>query len=200
MSLEKIQFTNQASKRVYEDYLKRIQRTIKSLSKNDRNEILMEINSHIYEGFQQNKGNDEIDRLLDVLEKLGSPEEVLKPLVADKKMEQATRTFNPFHIAKALLLNITNGVSYIIFFALYLMLFGFVFLIFSEIVNPSGTGLFFDGNSFQALGKINPEYLEGSTIHEVLGYWFIPAMILAILISYFLITLLMKFKRKINHK
>jgi len=200
MSLEKIQFTNKTSRRVYEDYLKRTERAIASLSKKDRSEILMEFNSHIYEALQQNREKDEIDRLLDVLEKLGSPEEVLKPLVADKKMEQATKTFNPVHIARALALNITNGVSYIIFFVLYVMLFGFVFLIYSEIVDPAGTGLFFNGNSFQALGKINPEYLSGTSTHEILDNWFIPAMVLATLISYFLITLLMKFKRKINHK
>ena len=180
--------------------MSQVKKTVKPLDTKEQNEILMEINSHIYEGLQRNKTNNEIDRLLDILDKLGVPEEMLKPLVADKKLEQATRTFNPLHIFKALSLNITNGISYVIFFILYLCLFGFVFLIYAKIKNPKGVGLFFENNQFLALGKINPEYLENSSYTEVLGNWFIPVMVLAILLFYLLITLLLKVKRKINKK
>jgi uncharacterized membrane protein len=93
----------------------------------DQQEVLLELNSHIYEGLKHKTQQSEIDRLLDILEKLGEPEEVLKPLVADKKIEQATSTFNPIHLAKALFLNISNGVSYVFLILLYLSLFGFVF-------------------------------------------------------------------------
>lgn len=200
MSIEKIKFKEKASLRIYEDYLKRISRVTKGLPKKDQKEVLMEFNSHIYEGLQQNDNTNEIDRLLDVLEKLGSPEEVLKPLIADKKMEQATRTFNPLHMIRALVLNVTNGISYLIFFVLYLMLFGFVFLIYAKLTNPAETGLFFNGNNLQALGRISPAYIEGTQIHEVLGNWFIPVMLMAIVLFYVLITLLIKVKRRINNK
>jgi len=198
MKVSKIKFNEEASRRIYEDYLKRVARSIKSLPKKDQNEVLLEFNSHIYEGLQHNDKVNEIDRLLDVLERLGSPEKTLKPLVADKKLEQATRTFNPLHVVKALALNVGNGISYIIFFMLYLMLFGFIFLIYSEITDPKSTGLFFNGNDFQALGKINPEYLIESTTHEILGNWFIPAMLLSIIVFYFLITILLRVKRKVR--
>lgn len=200
MNIEKIKFSEKASERIYEDYLKRISQVTKGLPKKDQQETLMEFNSHIYEGLQQNGNTNEIDRLLDVLEKLGRPEEVLKPLIADKKMEQATRTFNPIHMIKALALNITNGISYIIFFVLYLLLFGFVFLIYSKITNPLETGLFFNGKKFQVLGRMNSSHIESTQIHEVLGNWFIPAMLGAIVIFYILITLLIRIKRKINNK
>lgn len=198
MNLEKIKFKDSGAQRIYSDYLKRIERVVIPLPKSDRQEVLMEFNSHIYESLQQNKNESEIDRLLDVLEKLGPPEETLKPLVADKKMEQATRTFNPLHMVKALALNLGNGISYVIFFLLYLMLFGFVFMILPEIFDSSSTGLFLNGNDFQALGKINSEYLKGTATREVLGSWFIPAMLVAIVIFYILITFLLKIKRKIN--
>ncbi len=200
MNIEKIKFNEKPSQRIYQDYLKRIDRVTKGLPKKDQKEVLMEFNSHIYEGLQQNINTNEIDRLLDILEKLGSPEEVLKPLIADKKMEQATRTFNPLHMVKALALNVTNGISYVIFFVLYLMLFGFVFLIYSKLTNPVETGLFFDGNHFQALGRINPGYIKGTQIHEVLGQWFIPVMLLSLIVFYLLITLLLRLKRIINKK
>ena len=198
MKIKEIQFKESSSKRVYENYMNRIKKTVRTLSSNDQKEVLLEFNSHIYEGLSRKNHEKEIDRLLDVLDKLGDPEEVLKPLIADKKLEQATKTFNPVHLFKALALNITNGISYVIFFILYLSLFGFVFLIFAKITNSKGVGLFFENNRFLALGKINQEYLESTAYNEVLGNWFIPAMLLSIFLFYLLITLLLKFKRSIN--
>ncbi len=63
---------------------------------------------------------------------------------------------------------------------------------------PDEVGLYLNNNSFMALGKLNESYLQNPNISEVLGNWFIPAMILSIVFSYFLITLLLKFKRSIN--
>ena len=133
MNIKEIQFKESSSQRIYKNYMNRIEKTLSSLSKSDQKEILLEFNSHIYEGLaRKNKGN-ETNQLLDILDKLGEPEEVLKPLIADKKLEQATRTFNPIHLFKALTLNITNGVSYLFFGILYIALLGFVFLIYAKL-------------------------------------------------------------------
>jgi hypothetical protein len=158
----------------------------------------MEFNSHIFEDIQKKSGINEIDLLLDILEKLGIPEEVLKPFVADKKLEQATKTFNPIHVFKALVLNFTNGISYIIFFILYLFLFGFVFLIGAKIVNPAEVGLYSRDASFFVLG-ISSEAKQ-SGVSELLGNWFIPVMLVLTVAFYFLITLLLKLKKTINQK
>lgn len=198
MKTEGIKFSQEASRRVYNDYMKRISKVTESLSKEDKQDIYMEFNSHIYEALQHKNGANEIDALLDTIEKLGIPEEVLKPLIADKKLEQATKTFNPIHVFKALTLNITNGFSYIIFFLLYLFLFGFVFLIIAKIKSPSEVGLWYKDSSSFILGLSNKEYQSGMT--EILGNTFIPVMIAAILLFYVLITLLLKFKKSINNK
>jgi uncharacterized membrane protein len=202
MKIEDIKFEQKASQRIYNDYMKRVKKATASLSKINQDDIYMEFNSHIYEAIQHKKETNEIDALLDITEKLGIPEEVLKPLVADKKLEQATKTFNPVHVFKALILNFTNGVSYIFFFVLYLFLFGFVFLIFAKIFNPSLVGLYMkkDSLSVFVLGMINPEDQVKNHTYEVLGNWFIPVMLLSIVLFYFLITLLLKFKKSINQK
>lgn len=202
MKIEVIQFEQKASQRIYNDYMKRIKKATNSLSKVNQDDIYMEFNSHIFEAIQHKNSANEIDSLLDILEKLGSPEEVLKPLVADKKLEQATRTFNPVHVFKALILNFTNGISYIFFFILYLFLFGFVFLIFAKIFNPNNVGLFVKEDSYSifVLGMMNAEDKLHNQAVEVLGNWFIPAMIGATFLFYFLITLLLKFKKSINQK
>ncbi|MCP2025913.1 putative membrane protein [Flavobacterium sp. HSC-32F16] len=202
MRIEDLKFEQKASQRIYSDYMKRIKKATSSLSKNSQDDIYMEFNSHIFESIQHNKDKNEIDALLDIIEKLGIPEEVLKPLVADKKLEQATKTFNPIHVFKALILNFTNGVSYIFFFILYLFLFGFVFLIFAKIFNPSLVGLYVKKDTFSpaVLGMLNPESQISYNVIEVLGSWFIPAMLLLIVLFYFIITLLLKIKKSINQK
>lgn len=198
MKIENIQFSQEASKRVYNDYMKRIKKATNSLSKQDQEDIYMEFNSHIFEAIQHNNQTNEIDVLLDILDKLGTPEEVLRPLVADKKLEQATKTFHPLHVFKALLLNFTNGISYVIFFILYLFLFAFVFLIFAKIINPSEVGLYYRDASYIVLGISKNANQYG--ISEVLGNWFIPVMLLSIILFYIIITLLLKIKKSINQK
>ncbi|HWW38569.1 HAAS signaling domain-containing protein [Pedobacter sp.] len=195
MNLTKIPFTDKSSIRIYQEYLDRIQRATKSLSKEDQLEIMMELNSHIYENFSQKRSDNEIEQLLDILQKLGSPEEVLKPLVADKKLTQATRTFNPIHIFKALILNIGNGLSYIIFFLLYLCLFAFIFLIGAKTFMPDRVGLFYKKGSTFILG-MSSNYPG----HEILGNWFIPVMIVLTIVLYLLLTFLLKIKNRFHHK
>lgn len=194
--MKPIQFTNKTAQKIYDDYISRIKRTTATLNKTDREEILMELNSHIYEGMIDKSEGNEIKNLVDLTEKLGAPEEILKPLIAQKKLDQATKSFNPTHIFKALVLNISNGVTYIFFALLYLALFGFVFLIIAKIRNPNNVGLFFKNGGFHLLGTRRPSSLGKLGLTEVLGNWFIPTMILSIIVLYILITLLLRLKRK----
>ncbi|TVZ25831.1 putative membrane protein [Gillisia sp. Hel_I_86] len=189
-------FQQSASQKIYTDYINRIKRTTTTLAKEDRQDVLMEFNSHIYEGMQRHSGDNEVDNLLNVIENLGAPEEVLKPLVAEKKLQQATKTFNPVHVFKALVLNITNGLAYIVFAFLYIMLFGFLFVIGAKIFNPDKVGLFFKEGAFFVLGSINSESRQTQGVEEVLGNWFIPVMSLVTIILYVLITLLLRLKRR----
>ena len=194
--MKQIQFTNKTAQKIYDDYISRIKRTTAPLNKEDTEEILMELNSHIYEGMMNKPQKSEIENLVNITEKLGAPEEILKPLIAQKKLEQATKTFNPTHIMKALILNISNGFVYVFFALLYLMLFGFVFLIIEKIKNPDHVGLFFKNGNFHLLGTRNPASLNELGLTEVLGNWFIPAMLLSIIVLYILITLLLGLKIK----
>ncbi len=196
MKFKKIEFENKDAQRVYDNYMKNLSNVLKPILEEDRQDVLMEYNSHIYEHLQSNKSRPELNELLNAIEKLGAPEEVLKPLIADKSLEKATKSFNPLHIFKALLLNISNGISYVIFFFLYLSLGTFVFLIFAKLFNSDHVGVFYKDNRFQALGWVK----ETSNYSEILGYWFIPVMILITITIYLLITLLLKFKKSISKK
>lgn len=199
MEFKKIQFKNADAQKIYENYLKQIQSATKKLNQDDQNDILMEMNSHIYESISKDSDeNNELKNLINTLDKIGIPNDVLKPLIAEKKLNQATRTFNPIYIFEALILNFSNGIIYFIFFILYLFLFSFIILIFSKLLFPNNVGFFYKkGEIFQYGGFIQNQDLQN---YEVLGNWFIPATILLGVIFYFLITILLKLKKLMKKK
>lgn len=193
MKFTKIPFVDQNAQRVYENYINNLQATLKPLNNNQIEDVMMEFNSHIYEHIQHNKETPELNNLLDAIDKLGPLQVVLKPLIADKLLDKATKSFNPIDVFKALILNFTNGVSYIIFFVLYLSLGSFIFLIIAKLFDNS-VGLYYKKNEYAVLG-IGSDLPASS---ELTGNWFIPIMLLAVIILYFLITLLLKFKKSLS--
>lgn len=194
MKFKKIEFSDKNALRVYEDYMKRIAHMVKPIPEADKQDVLMEFNSHIYEHLQNKQASkSELDILLNTLDKLGAPEEILKPLLADKLLDKATKTFNPILLFKALLLNLGNGLSYIIFFLLYILLGGFIFLIIAKITN-SNVGMYYKDEKFEALGML--KNTEG--YQEVLGHWFIPVILVCLVVVYTVLTLLLRLKKSFN--
>lgn len=190
--MKRIEFENNSAQKIYDDYLKRIERCTIVLSEEDTKDLMMEFNSHIYEGLQKNQTGNEIEELLNIIEKLGAPEEVLKPPVAVKKLYQATRTFNPRHVFQAIKLNLKNSLVFAAFGVVYLPLVVFILLIPAKIFFPNVTGLFYSGSKFQGFGII----INHGEFTEMLGYWFIPIVISVIIILYFIITLLLRLLNK----
>ncbi|MEG1025931.1 MAG: hypothetical protein RSD71_16820 [Flavobacterium sp.] len=196
MKFKELTFKDQHAERIYKDYIGRVRNSVKTLNSDNQNETLLEINSHIYEALQASAANEK-ENLSDVLQKLGSPEQFLKELVAEKKLEEAASSFNPLKILKALILNFGNGFSYIVFFILYVLLAGFIFMIYSKITNPEQTGFFYTDATSWVLG-----ISQNSDQHEkeLLGNWFIPVMILLTIFFYVVITLLLRFKKRFLKK
>jgi len=188
----KISFKTKTSQRIYDDYMQRIENNLSLLSEKDRSEMIMEFNSHIYEGTADCNEAYETESLLDVIGKLGVPEEFLKPLVARKKLSEAVSTFNPGTVFQALRLNLKHGIIYSVFALLYLFLISFAVLVCAKIVAPNNTGLFYKNNEFQGFGYLN----SSNGFYEILGYWIIPISIIATFILYFCITLLLRFSRR----
>lgn len=197
MEFKKIQFRSTDAQKIYENYLKQIQSATKKLSKEDQTDILMELNSHIFESISKiNSEENEVKTLLELLDKIGIPSEILKPLIAERKLNQATKTFNPIHIFEALILNFSYGIIYFIFFILYLFLFSFVVLIFAKMFYPDNVGFYYKrGEIFQYGGFLQDKNIQQ---YEILGIWFIPVTILLGVLFYFLISLLLKLKKSLQ--
>ena len=190
--MKTITFKSVSAQRIYDNYMMSIKKNISILSEEDKLDMLMEINSHIYEAVQGESNEDEVMNILNITENLGSPEEFLAPVIAEKKIIQASKTFNPRHVRQALKLNFSNGFFYAILSLLYLLLSVFGLLIAVKIVKPSNTGLFYHEDSFKAFGYVS----DSEGMNEILGYWFIPLAILSAITFYILITLLFRLKRR----
>ena len=190
--MKSIEFKSASAQKLYDNYINRIARNLSILSEEDRLDLQMEINSHIYESMQEDIELEEVERLIDITGKLGEPEVFLAPMIAERKVAEAARTFNPRHVWQALKLNLSNGVMYSVLSLLYLLLSGFAFLIVAKLIAPENTGLFFQDQKFKAFG-----YISNSVgTHEILGFWFIPLSILSAVIFYFFITLIFRFLKK----
>jgi len=190
--MKDIDFKNKSAQKIYDSYIRRMRRSITVLAKSDKEDILMEFNSHIYEGLQNTNKENQVEKILKITQRLGDPEVVLMPLIAEKKIEQATRTFNPKHIFQAILLNIRSGMIYTVFAILYICLFVFGIFMAIKIVHPEDTGLFLKDGEFIALGRLQSS--ENAT--EVLGDWFVPVMFFVALTLYFIFTIMLKITRK----
>lgn len=192
MKVQEIEFSQEAAEKLYDDYMYRIQKTTTSISKKYQEQVYVEFNIHIKRALKRTDDANELDALQGILEKLGDPEEVLKLFVADKQMERATKTFNPIHVFTALALNLKNGSSYTICFFLYLLLLGFIVLIPFKIMYPAKIGMHYSEGFYLFFGWSDKTNQTGAT--ELLGNWFIPAMLLLCTLTYLLITSLLKFK------
>jgi len=190
--MKNIEFKNAVAQHIYSDYFKRVEKNLKPLSEKDKAEFLMEINSHIFEAMHAFSEENESENLLTILNKLGDPEDYLKAVVADKKLNEAVRTFNPRTVFQALVLNFKRGIIYSMFALMYLLLFTFVFLIIAKIIWPANTGLFYMNQQFHSLGFIS----NGHEMDEVLGFWFIPLVALVTVLFYLLITVLFRLTKK----
>jgi hypothetical protein len=206
--MKAIPFDNPSAQRVYNDYIQRCRRVTTILSEKDREEVLLEINSHIYEYLCANTTTDQMEALLNVLERLGAPEETLKEIVATKKIGQATRTFNPKHLIQALALNLTNGVIYIVISVLFLFEITFPTLIVLKLIYPGRVGLYTYPNGSFLFGYHNKALRGGIGVGsfnpangtEILGAWFIPVSLLLAGLIYIGIILLLKAVKKIKTK
>jgi uncharacterized membrane protein len=173
---------------------KRVQHIIRPLSTQDRQDIQMELESHIYESMQRYPKEDEVTTLLFALEKLGEPENFLTEVVAERKLVQAGKSFNPLHIASAIVLNIGRGVLKTVMFIvaglLYLLSFAFAILAILKPIFPSKIGYYTNtANGGAFIGWVGSEYLGGT---ERLGLWFTPIFFTTAVLLYVVITIILK--------
>lgn len=194
--MKKLTFQQHATVELYQRYIARVRRVTKTLPRIDREDILMEINSHIHERMQ-NIGNHgaEDETLRHILDKLGDPAVVFEPLVAGRRVKQASFSHRP-NILRVLARHVSSGVTYLLFSLLCLLQLVLVFVIGAKLIYPDEVGLFFKDGGFELLGIAALDVRQQNGLEEVLGNWFIPTMLAIAILFYSLSTLLLRLAQK----
>ncbi|ASZ12979.1 DUF1700 domain-containing protein [Chitinophaga pendula] len=190
--MQKIPFRDAAAQKAYEDYLSDVENAISHLPKQDRQEIIMELNSHLYEALQETPGNTEHEKLISIITQLGEPYISLRPVIAEKTLNRAIKTFNPRLLLSALYVKALNSIKYTCFFILYLLLISIASLLFFKALYPRNTGLFYKEGKISGFGFL----LDVSDTTEVLHGWFYPVVIALVILLYVILTLALRISRK----
>lgn len=155
----------------------------------------MELNSHIYAALKTaNRPNDDLGTIVSVTDKLGNPEVILSPMVEERSIHRAIKTFNPLRIAQVLLLNIKNGIIYSVYIVSYTAITLCMISLIFKILFPDTIGFLVNPeNGDWHIGRAsNPAY------QEVLGHWFVPSGIAVLAILYLVLTLAMRLRNKLT--
>lgn len=90
--------------KIVDDYLERVRLQLRLVPAREQDEFLREIQSHLYEAYQQTPGNDDVARILTVMRKLGEPGEVVADRLPGAMVRSGARRNLPLHVIGGILI------------------------------------------------------------------------------------------------
>ena len=84
--------------KIANDYLERVRTQLRVVPAHEQEEFLRELQSHLYEAYQLMPGDDEVDRILRVLRRLGEPAEVVSGRLPGAMMRAGAKRNLPLYI------------------------------------------------------------------------------------------------------
>ncbi len=92
--------------KIVNDYLGRVKVHLKGMPEKDQEESVREIESHIYESYSNDAAPDEVERILNVLGKLGEPSRVFSDKVSGKVVTMGKNRNLPLYILAGVLIGL----------------------------------------------------------------------------------------------
>jgi uncharacterized membrane protein len=80
------------------DYLDRVRTLVPQAALLERDDLVKELRSHVYEAYQQTPGDDEVARVLSVLRRLGEPADVVSDRLPQAVVRSGTERHLPLQI------------------------------------------------------------------------------------------------------
>jgi hypothetical protein len=157
--------------RQVDSYLSKFREHLPEMSVADREEIVREISVHIRESAQEPDGS-----LDEILRRLGPAETLASQYEQDRLIQRAGRSVSPWLILRATLELAKRGIEgFAVFLAVltgYALGGGLVLTAILKPIFPHNTGLWIGPGVFN-FGFHVPGFAD--PVHEVLGWWYIPA-------------------------
>lgn len=92
--------------KIVDNYSKRLKDHLKGFPEKDKEELLREIHSHIYESYKSDPTEDEIERILNVLDKLGEPSEAISTRMSESMVDMGKKKNLPMYIFAGVLIGL----------------------------------------------------------------------------------------------
>jgi uncharacterized membrane protein len=89
---------------IVDNYLERLRKGLRGIPAKDQDELVKEINSHIYESYRADPTPDDVARILRVLDKLGEPSAVIASRMPEAMVTLGKKRKLPFLILAGLLI------------------------------------------------------------------------------------------------
>ncbi len=122
---------SESVKKIVDNYLAKLKSHLKGIKETDQDELITEINSHIYESFKNDQTENEIDRILNVLNKLGEPADVISRRMPKAMVEMGKEKKLPTYILAGVLIALFGlplGISGIaVLFSIIIVFFSLIF-------------------------------------------------------------------------
>jgi len=151
--------------RIVNNYVRQLKGHLKGIPEQDQEDFIKEIESHIYESFTNEKGKDEIERILNVLEKLGEPAQVFSEKMPDAMVKKGKDKNLPLYILSGVLIALFGLPIGIGGIAVLLSIIGTVFSLivayFATAVSLIVAG--FAGAVVSIIHLVNPEFWDQFT-------------------------------------
>ena len=178
-------------------YLSVFRSNLRSITQNEREEIIREMNAHIMDSVEEGTTDT-----ASVLEKLGAPEELAMQYRDGMLIRHASRTYSPLLLLRAALRLATKGAFGVL--VLFSGIFGYAFGAgialtgFIKSFAPTNTGTWVqDGRivSSGALIQVPPP-----PAHEILGFWYIPVALTIGVLLILATTVVIRFSLRLSQR
>lgn len=174
----------------YLDYMHTLEQKLGVLDRKTREDISNELASHIYESMCTLRDTMPADgeALNKVLAKLGSPAKIARLYVSEARLRNEIKKGNPFQIVRYAGICIFRTGRYLISGLFYLFSITFLVLSLLKLFIPDNIGLFCNDERF----FVGYSSAADPSMHDILGYWFIPAALVFAGLLYWIGTILIK--------
>ncbi|HYL75091.1 MAG TPA: hypothetical protein VEU96_12850 [Bryobacteraceae bacterium] len=92
--------------KIANDYLARVKSQLRLVPAQEQEEFLREIESHIFEAYQNTPGEDDVARILAVLRKFGEPAEVVADRLPAAMVRSGAKRYLPLHLLSGILIGL----------------------------------------------------------------------------------------------
>lgn len=148
--------------KIVQDYLNQIGSCLKDLPKQEKEELIRELYSHIYEAYDSDPTEDEIERISNVFEKMGEPTEVFSTKIPSALKKISKQRKFPLFYLSALLIAILafplglSGTVLLLCIAIFVPILVFVYYLLASVFLVTGP-LFAIASVIQI---VDPNYLS----------------------------------------